>query len=282
MKTSKTFPSIFRIAKHTFVDEVRQKSFIIMLGICAISLFLVRGCYQGNYMVNGQYLDSETVVRTLSKVTFHIIGAGAMIISALLSMRIFRRDRNEGMQACILSKPIARWQYVLGKTLGLWVLAVLFMFIMNIIICLISFINLKVIMPGYLIASLLCSVNLLFVVISVFLFSLLMPDIIAFLSVLGIGVVGFVADGIAAVSQSQMAQAMMQQSGAHLQSNLTWWKVVYYLWPKLSGVQHTASSVIDSGSYQDFGPIHPLVNVVLYCLILGALLFRRFESEDIV
>ena len=165
-------------------------------------------------MVNGHYLDAGTVVRALSKVTFHIIGAGVMVIAALLSMRIFRRDRNEGMQSCVLSKPIARWQYVMGKIIGLWVLSVLFMFILHSIVFLITSINLKVFMPEYLVASLLCSINLLFVVIAVLLLSLLMPDIIAFLCVLGVGVVGFVADGIAAASHSQMAQAMMQQSGA--------------------------------------------------------------------
>ena len=68
-------------------------------------------------------------------------------------------------------------------------------------------------MPEYLIASLLCSFNLLFVVVAVLLLSLLMPDIVAFLCVMGIGVVGFVADGIYAISHSQMAQAMMPQSG---------------------------------------------------------------------
>jgi ABC-type transport system involved in multi-copper enzyme maturation permease subunit len=282
METSKTLPPITKITKYTLIDEVRHKSFVIMFVICAICVFLIRGCYQGNYMVNGHYLDAGTVVRALSKVTFHIIGAGVMVIAALLSMRIFRRDRNEGMQSSVLSKPIARWQYVMGKIIGLWVLSVLFMFILHSIVFLITSINLKVFMPEYLVASLLCSVNLLFVVIAVLLLSLLMPDIVAFICVLGVGIVGFVADGIAAASHSQLAQAMIQQSGARPESDLTWWKVVYYLWPKLFGVQQLASTLIDSESFRGFGSIYPLINVLLYCLILGALLFKRFQTEDIV
>jgi len=252
-----------------------------MFVICAICVFFLRGCYQGNYMVNGQALDAGTIVKILSKVTFHVIGAGVMVIAALLSMRIFRRDRNEGMQACILSKPIARWQYVMGKVLGLWAVSILFMFILHSIVFLITSINLKVFMPGYLAASLLCSINLLFVIIAVLLLSLLMSDMVAFLSVLGIGVVGFVADGIAAASHSQMAQAMMQQPVSSPLSDVTWWKVVYFLWPKLLGVQQLAASLIESGSLHGFGTVYPLINVVLYCLILGALLFRRFRKEDI-
>src|SRR5664280_1503794 len=98
MKIPKAFSSIIKIAKYTLIDEVRQKSFVIMFVICAIFVFLIRGCYQGNYMVNGQFLDAGTVVRAVSKVTFHVIGAGVMLITALLSMRVFRRDRDDGMQ----------------------------------------------------------------------------------------------------------------------------------------------------------------------------------------
>jgi len=282
METSKVFPPISRIIKYTLIDEVRQRSFVIMFVICAVGVFLLRGCYQGNYMVNGQSLDAETVVRALSKVTFHIIAAGVMVIAALLAMRIFRRDRNEGMQACILSKPIARWQYVIGKIIGLWLLSVLFMFILHSIVFLITSINLKIIMPGYLIASLLCSINLLVVIIAMLLLSLLMPDIVAFICVLGVGVVGFVADGIAAASQSQIAQAIVQQSGGHPQSDLAWWKIIYFLWPKLLGVQQLASSFFESESFHGFGSTYPLINVILYSLILGALLFKHFRNEDII
>jgi ABC-type transport system involved in multi-copper enzyme maturation permease subunit len=281
MKTSKTLPSIIRIAKYTLTDEMRQKSFVIMFAICAICVFLLRGCYHGNYMVNGQSLDAGTVVRALSKVTFHIIGAGVMVIAALVSMRIFRLDRNEGMQSCILSKPIARWQYVTGKIIGIWVLSALFMFILHSIMFLITSVNVQVIMPEFLVASLLCSVNLLFVILAVLLLSLLMPDIVAFLCVLGVGIVGFVADGIAAASQSQIAQAIMQQSGAGMQSDVTWWKVVYYVWPKLLGVQQSAASLIGNELLIEFGRLYPFINVLLYILILGAVLFRRFRKEDI-
>jgi ABC-type transport system involved in multi-copper enzyme maturation permease subunit len=280
MKTSRALPSIIRIAKYTLIDEVRQKSFIILFVICAIFVFLVRSCYHGDYRVNGQFLDAGTVVSALSKVTFHLISAGAMLIAALLSMRVFRRDRDDGMQSCILSKPIARWQYIMGKIIGIWALSALFMFMLHSIVFLITSLNLKVVIPGYLIASLLCSLNLLFVVISVLLLSLLMPDIIAFLCVMGIGIVGLVADGISAISHSQMAQGMLQQSGS--QPDLTGWRVVYYLWPKLSGTQQVASSVISSEGFQGLGSVYPLINVLIYVLILGALLFRLFRNKDII
>jgi ABC-type transport system involved in multi-copper enzyme maturation permease subunit len=281
MKMPKALFPIIKIAKYTLTDEVRQRSFVVMFVMCVIFVFLIRGCYHGNYMVNGQELDAGTVVGTVSKMTFHFIAVVVMLIAALLSMRVFKRDRDEGMQSAILSKPITRRQYVMGKVLGLWALSTFFMFILHVIIFLTVSINLNVVMPGYLAASLLCSFNLLFVVVAVLLLSLLMPDIVAFLCVLGIGIISFLADVIFAISHSQMAQAMVQQPGSP--SDWTGWRVVYYLWPKLSGTQHFASSFIGgSEGLHGFGSIYPLINILIYGLILGVLLFWRFRNEDII
>ena len=280
MKVPKEFSPIIKIAKYTLADEVRQRSFVVMFVICVIFIFLIRGCYHGDYMVNGQELEAGKIIIMVSKITFHVVVFGVMLLAALLSMRVFRRDRDEGMQSTILSKPITRRQYVTGKILGLWVLSTCFMFILHAIIFLTVSINMNVVMPGYLAASLLCSFNLLFVVIAVLLLSLTMPDAMAFLCVMGIGIISFVADGIFAISHSPMAQAMMQQHGS--QPDWTGWRVVYYLWPKLSGTQNFASSFIGNERLYEFGSIYPLINVLIYCLILGALLFWRFRNEDLI
>jgi hypothetical protein len=73
---------------------------------------------------------------------------------------------------------------------------------------------------------------------------------------------------------------MMQQTGP--QSDVTVWKVIYYLWPKLSGTQQFASSFISNEAFHGFWSIYPLINVLIYCLILGTLLFWRFRKEDII
>lgn len=271
---------IISIAKYTLLDQVRQKSFIIMLIICALSILLFRSCAQGSFMMNGQALDADSIIRLVSKAIFHVIAAGAILLAALLSMRVFQRDREEGMQTCILSKPVTRRHYVAGKILGLWALSMSFMFILHGIVFIIVSINMKLVLPEYLLASLICSVNLLFAVVAVLLFSLWMPDIAAFLCVMGIGIVSTVADGILAMSRSPMGQAMMQRSVA--QSDLTAGQVIYYLWPKLSGVQQIGSSLIGREGFQGFLSVYPLINLLLYILILGAFLFLRFENEDII
>jgi ABC-type transport system involved in multi-copper enzyme maturation permease subunit len=152
------------------------------------------------------------------------------------------------------------------------------MFILHGIIFLITSIKMNIVMPEYLIASLLCSFNLLFIIVTVLLFSLMMPDIAAFLCVMGIGIIGLIADGVSAMSQSPMGQAMMQSQA---QSDLSFWKIIAILWPKLSGAQYFASSFIDSEGHE-LVSLYPLMNILIYCLVLGALLFWRFRNEDIV
>jgi ABC-type transport system involved in multi-copper enzyme maturation permease subunit len=228
-------------------------------------------------MVNGQELDAAKIVIMVSKITFHMISLGVMFLAALLAMRIFRRDRDDGTQSCILSKPITRWQYVTGKIIGLWILLISFMFILHGIIFMITSIKMNIVMPEYLIASLLCSFNLLFIIVAVLLLSLMMPDIAAFLCVVGIGIIGLVADGVSAMSHSPMGQAMMQ---SHAQPDLSFWKIISILWPKLSDAQYFASSFIGSEG-MEIGSVYPLINILIYCLMLGALLFWRFRNEDI-
>jgi ABC-type transport system involved in multi-copper enzyme maturation permease subunit len=269
---------IISIAKFTLADEVRQKSFIVMFVICALFILMVRGCYQGGYMVNGQEVEAGKVVIMVSKLIFHVITIGVMLLAGLMAMRIFRRDRDDGTQSCVLSKPITRLQYVAGKILGLWILVMVFMFVLHGIVFLITSVKLNVIMPEYLLASLLCSINLLFVVVTVFLLSLAMPDIIALLCVMGIGIIGSVADVIYAVRNSPMGQSMMQQ---HHQSDFTLWQFVYYLWPKLFGAQRFASSCIGAEGLGERASVYPFMNIMIYCVILGALLFWRFNREDI-
>ncbi len=271
---------VLRIAGYTLTDDIRQKSFIVMCVICALAILLVRGCYSGNVMVNGRMLDAENVIRAMSKVMFHLIAAGSMFLAALLAMRVMKRDRDEGMQSCVLSKPITRRQYVAGKILGLWALSVLFMFVLHGLVFIIASFSMGALLPQYLAASLTCFLNLLFVVVAVLLFSLVMPDIIAFLCVTGIAIISFVADGIFALSRSSMGQAIMQQGGPA--PGISGWKVFYWLWPQISATERFASSLIAWEGFQGFSSVYPLINILAYVIILGALLFWRFGQEDIV
>lgn len=272
--------AVLRIARYTLTDDVRQKSFMVMCVVCVLAILLVRGCYSGNVVMNGQALDAQSVIQMMSGVMFHLIALGSMFLAALLTMRVMKRDRDEGMQACILSKPITRRQYVAGKVLGLWALSALFMFALHGVVFIVASASLGTLLPQYLAASLLCFLNLLFVVIACLTLTLLMPDVMAFLSVTGIALVSFVADGIFSLFRSSMGQALMHSSGP--QSGVSGWKLFYWLWPQISGTERFGSSLITWEGFPGFMSLYPLVNIIACIAVLGALLFWRFEKEDIV
>ena len=275
----KTGATIVTLCCWTIIDAFRQRSVVIFFVACAAFMLLIRGCYQGSYVVNGEALDTATLV---SQATFHVVAAGVMMIAALMAMRIFKRERDDGTQAYLLSRPIARWHYLAGKVAGLWLGSAASMLVLHGILCLMTFLNAHAVVPGYLTASLLCSVNLLLVVLAVMTLSLWLPDFLAFLAILGVGVVSFVGHGVEAAAQNPLVQSAMQQSGAQGAHGLPWWKAAWILWPKLGGLQVTASSLIGGESFSAGALVNPLVNVVVFCCVLGALCYLGFSREEIV
>lgn len=282
MSRPQTLAPILKIGRYTLIDHVRQKSFIVMLLIGAAFVFFTRSCYHGNYVMNGQMLGAGTVAGGIAKMSFHAIALCMMFLAGLLAMRAFRRDRDHGMQACIMAKPITRTQYVMGKVLGLWVLALACMFILHAIVFFIMALRVKVFIPAFLVSSLLCSLNLMLVVLSVLILSLLMSDFIAFLAVMAVAAISFVSHGVHALHQSQMLQAIIQPQGAGSQADMTWKTVFYYLWPKISELQISAAALIDHGWSGGWGAIYPFVNILAYCLCMSALLLWIFRREEIL
>jgi hypothetical protein len=263
----------------TVLDQFRQRGVVIFVAACAAFLFVVRGCYQGSYVVNGEPLAAATLV---SQATFHVIAAGVMMFAALLAMRIFTRERDDGTQAYLLARPIARWHYLAGKVAGVWLGSAASMFALHGVLSLMAFLNAHGVSPGYLTASLLCSVNLLLVVLAVMALSLWIPDFLAFLAIVGVGVISFIGHGVETVAQHPMVQSALPQAGAPGVHGVPWWKAAWILWPKLGGLQVAASSLIGGEAFSAGALVHPLVNVVVYCCVFGALCYLGFSREEIV
>jgi ABC-2 type transport system permease protein len=263
----------------TIRDEFRQRSVVLFLAGCAVFMVVVRGCSHGSYVVNGAALDPATLV---SLATFHVVAVGVMLIAGLRAMRLFQRERDDGTQAYLLSRPIARWHYLAGRVAGLWLGAAASMLALHGVLCLLTILNSHVVSPGYLTGSLLCSVNLLLVVLAVLTLSLWLPDFLAFLAVLGVGAVSFIGRGVEAAAQNPLVQSAMQQSGVQGTHGLAWWKVAWILWPKLGGLQVSASTLIGHESFSAGALVNPLVNVVVCCGVLGALCYVGFSREEIV
>jgi len=277
MPIPRAISSILKIGRYTLVDHLRQKSFIAMFLLGAAFVFFTRSCYHGNYLVNGLPLGAGAVAAAMAKMSFHAIALAMMILAALLAMRAFSRDRDHGMQACIMAKPITRTQYVAGKIVGLWTLAFACMFVLHAIVFSVLALQAKVFMPAFLASSLLCSLNLLTVVAGALFLALLLPDFVAFMTVAAVIVISFVSHGVHALNQSQMLQMTAQP-----QDGVTWTTVMYYLWPKISELQIAAATVINPGSSCGWSEIYAFLNISAYGLVLTGLLLWRFKRAEIL
>lgn len=264
-----------QITRYTIRDQMRHKSFYVLLGISILLVLMIRGCYNSEYMVNGKALDSIEVAWHVSRIVFQVIAAGMFLMAAMLSMSIFSRDQADGSFVIFLSRPVFRWQYVFGRIIGTWLLCLVFMFILHSTIFLTIWTKTGVIISGYLSASLISSINLLFIIACVCLLSLFMPDFISALFTMGVLFIGFVSDGGYQIINSEMLKSM---SPAVVNSDPALWRILY---PKVFMVQTYAGSFITKSEVNHMGPFHPLLNLFFFVLLLMALMLIRFNKKEV-
>jgi ABC-type transport system involved in multi-copper enzyme maturation permease subunit len=267
--------NVIKIAAYTIRDPMRHKSFYVLLGLSILFVLTIRGCYDSRYTINGKMVDNATVAWQVSKIVFHLIAAGMFLMVSMLSMKIFSRDHEDGSVVLFLSRSVFRWQYVLGRVAGIWALCFVFMFILHLTIFLTVWAKTGTIISGYLTASLVCSINLLFVIACTCFLSLFMPDFISALFTMGILFVGFISDGGYQIFNSDVARFAFPSSadwGPAL------WRVLY---PKVFMVQAYADSIVSGSELHNMGPLHSLLNLSCYILLITAFMLGSFHRREI-
>ncbi|MBN2060842.1 MAG: hypothetical protein JW882_10560, partial [Deltaproteobacteria bacterium] len=151
---------------------MRHKSFYVLMCLSILFILAIRGCYEGKYIINGRTVDNALVAWHVSKFVFHMISAGILLMVAMLSMKIFSRDQEDGSVVMFLSRSVFRWEYVIGRIAGTWALCTVFMFLLHLVILIIMRTETGTIFYEYMVASLVCSINLLFVIVCVCFLSL--------------------------------------------------------------------------------------------------------------
>lgn len=267
--------NLFKISLYTIRDQVRHKSFYVLLGISILFVLLIRGCYNADFSMNGQQVDNVTFAWYASKIAFHIIAFGMFLMTALLTMRTFTHDIIDGSIVMFLSRPVSRWQYAFGRVIGTWLLMAVFMLILHCIIFLTAWMKTGGIIPGYLLASLLCSINLLFVILFVFLLSMHIPDFIAAFATLGIIIIGFISEGGYQLMQNNAIKSALPEG---VIKDPALWRILY---PKIYLLQNWAVTLIDKSSFDFMGPVHPVLNVLFYSVLVGALLVVSINKKEI-
>jgi len=269
--------TIYNIAVFTAKDQLKRKSFYLLLAVAIMFTLTVRGCYNADYTVNSQQIDRSAIALYASIIIFHIVSIGMIVMAVLLSMKIFTRDLEDGSITLFLSKPVSRAQYVLGRVAGIWGICSCFMLVLHCTIFTIALIQTRTIIPGYLTASLVSSCNLLIAVSLVFLLTMLLPDFIAAMGTLAVISVGFVSDGGQRLfSNNAIKEMVTNASGADL--SVSTWRLYY---PKVGMLQYYAGSLIKGDEFQTIGPIHPIINVSIYCLLVLFLSISFFNRKEL-
>jgi len=264
-----------KITGYTIRDQMRHKSFYVLLGISILLVLMIRGCYNSEYMVNGKVLDGIEVAWHVSRIVFQIIAIGMFLMAAMLSMRVFSRDHADGSLVLFLSRSVFRWQYVFGRVIGTWLLCLVFMFILHATIFLTLWTKTGAIISGYLTASLICSINLLFIIACVCLLSLFIPDFISVIFTMGILFVGFVSDSGYQIINSEIVKSVAPDV---VNSGPALWRIIY---PKVFMLQTYAGSFISQNEFNNMGPFHPVLNLFFFILLLMTLMLIRFNKMEV-
>jgi len=267
--------SFLKITGYTIRDQMRHKSFYVLLGLSILFVLMIRGCYSGQYVINGKPLDNITVAWHVSKIVFQVIASGMFLIVILLSMKIFSRDQEDGSLVLFLSRPVFRRQYILGRIAGTWFLCLVFMFILHATIFLTVWMKTGATIPGYLTASLVCSINLLFIAVSVCFLSLYLPDFINAVFTVGILFVGYISDGGHQILNSEILKTAVPSAAASAPAP---WRIFY---PKVYMVQAYADSIIGQSRFNSMGPFHPILNVSFFIILITALMLVVFNKKEI-
>jgi len=77
--------NVIKITVYTIRDQMRHKSFYVLLGLSILFILSIRACYDGGYTVNGKMVDNVTVAWHVSKIVFHLIAAGMFLMVSMLS-----------------------------------------------------------------------------------------------------------------------------------------------------------------------------------------------------
>lgn len=266
---------LFQMALFTIRDQLRHKSFYVLLGGSTLLLFLIRGCYTADFHVNGKAIDASAFVGYISIISFQIVCYTMFLLAILLSMKILTRDKNDGAMVMFLSRPMSRWQYIFGRITGTWFISTAFMLVLHAILLGITWSQTGNILIGLLPASLLSAVNLLCIIIMVCLFSLFMPDFMAALTSFGIITIGLFSEAGFQIVQGKLFQAISQ---GNVPPGASLWRVFY---PKVSMLQYYAGTIINQSDFQGMGLVHPIINVLVYLLIAGILLLLIFGRKEV-
>jgi hypothetical protein len=102
-----------------------------------------------------------------------------------------------------------------------------------------------------------------------------MPDFISAFFTMGNLFVGFISDGGYQIFNSAIVKSAVPSS---INSGPAVWRVLY---PKVFMVQSYADTIISKSEFHNMGPLHPILNLAFFILLIMALMLVCFNRKEI-
>ncbi len=116
--------SVFTIARLTFLEARRRRllQLVLLMGIAFVALFAV-GYYlihqEGQYSTVGIRLNVSNTLLMMGLYAANFLG---VVLAVVISVDVIAGEISSGAIQTLVTKPLRRWQVVMGKWLGLAVL----------------------------------------------------------------------------------------------------------------------------------------------------------------
>jgi ABC-type transport system involved in multi-copper enzyme maturation permease subunit len=106
------------IASQTLAEALRLRLSGLLVAMAALLLLGARWLREFNF--------GTTEIAFLGDFGLGVIGLGGTLLAVMATAHLFFNDLSAGAAACVLTRPVRRWEYVLGKFAGVAGLLALF------------------------------------------------------------------------------------------------------------------------------------------------------------
>ncbi len=263
---------ILAISGNTLKEGLKNKMFYILLGIALLFILIAKGCMGGNMSFNQQQLSPDEIASFGTILGFHIIIFWGLTLAGLLAMGSLIGDIETGVITVFISKPISRFQYLLGKFLGVSVVVLINVAILGLGFFFLAYLKAGVFPFKLFLALGVFAFNIFLLISFILLISLVTSRVIAML----FGIIGYLFSiGLDIPIYFDSIRANLTGS----QGTLIILKILYFILPQWGSTQFYAASFLHDLFSQSMS-FWPIPHTIIYTVIIWLLLVLSFRRKE--
>lgn len=263
---------ILAISGNTLKEGLRNKMFYILLGIALLFILIAKGCMGGEMSFQQHRLSPEEIASFGTILGFHIIIFWGLTLAGLLSMGSLIGDIETGVITVFLSKPISRFQYLLGKFVGVSVVVLINITILGLGFFFLAYLKAGLFPFKLFLALGVFAFNIFFLISFILLISQITSRVIAMV----FGIVGYIFSiGIdIPIYFDSIRENLLGSEGF-----LIILKVLYFILPQWGSTQFYSASFLSDVFTQSMS-FWPIPHTLIYTVIIWLLLVLSFRRKE--